>query len=304
MASTSAGMTLPAAHSRPRELEDSLNRYVYHPLANRLARLLRPTGIGPNAVSVAGMLCVWGAAAAYVGLAWPQSFLIGFSLHLFWHVVDGADGDLARLTGRSSPTGELVDGVCDYAGHVPLYFALAAMLQGQIGAWAWPLAVAAGASHVAQTNHAETQRRFYLWWVYGVPWLKHAKAAGDDVFQGRNWFSLSFGWMAREYLRLSNAMTPFAPTIDKAVEEARGDPARLQRISALARRSMGRALVFQKLIGPNPRTIILGASMGLGTPLYFFLAEAGLLNLLLVASVRHHNEVGRRLVRKLGRPDN
>ena len=304
MASTHAG--LPplrpehAPRARPRELEDGLNRYIYHPLAWRLARLLHPLGIGANAVSVAGMVLVWGAAAAYTGLAYPISFLIGFSLHLLWHVFDGADGDLARLTGKTSPTGELVDGVCDYAGHVPLYFALAYMLQGELGGWAWALAAAAGASHIAQTNHAESQRRFYLWWVYGLPWLKHAKAAGDEVFEGRDWFSLTFGWMARDYLKLVNLMTPFAGRIDSAVEEARGDPIRTRRIAQLARRGSRRALIFQKLLGPNPRTIILGASMALGSPLYFFLAEAVALNLLLVWSVNHHNAVGRRLTEKIG----
>jgi len=304
MASTPAELPpLRTPRGRPPELEDGLNRFIYHPLAHRLALLLRPTGVSPNAVSVLGMLLVWGAAAAYVGLAWPQSVAIGFTLHLAWHVVDGADGDLARLTGKSSPTGELVDGVCDYAGHAPIYIGLAFILQGEIGWWAWPLAAASAASHSAQTNHAESQRRFYLWWVYGRPWLKHAENADDDVFRGSNWFSLTFGWMARLYLQLVSLMTPYAAAIDAAVEEARGDPERRRRIADLVRRSSRHALTFQKLLGPNPRTIILGVSMAFGSPLYFFLAELVLLNLLLAASVRHHNEVGRRLARKLGRGD-
>jgi phosphatidylglycerophosphate synthase len=174
------------AKGRAPELEDALNRHLYHPLARRLARLLQPTGISPNAVSVAGMLLVWAAAWAYVTIVWPYGALLGFALHLGWHVVDGADGDLARLTGRASPTGEMVDGLCDYAAHVVLYLTLAAMLDDRIGAMAWILASAAGASHAFQTNHAESHRRNYLWWAYGVPWLKHAQAAGDEVFRGGN----------------------------------------------------------------------------------------------------------------------
>ena len=288
---------LPAG--RPAELEDGLNRFIYHPLAAHLARMLQPTGISPNFVSVCGMLIVWGAAWAYTGLAWPEGALLGFALHLFWHVVDGADGDLARLTGRASPRGELVDGVCDYAGHVLLYVALAAMLDDLVGGWAWFWAAAAGASHIAQTNHAETQRRNYLWWVYGVPWLKHAQAADDEVFRADSWFSLTFGWMARLYLGLAERMTPYAAQVDREVEIAVADPARTALIRRLARRASRRSLLFQKAIGPNPRTIILGMSMLLGSPLYFFLTEALLLNLLLVLSVRHHNRVARRLVRKL-----
>jgi hypothetical protein len=285
---------------RPLELQDWLNLYLYHPLAARLARLLKPTGVSPNAVSVAGALVVWAAAYAYTAIAWPQGAIFGFALHLLWHVIDGADGDLARLTGKSSPTGELVDGVCDYSGHFVLYIALAAMLDGQIGGWAWPLAAAAGASHIAQTNHAETQRRAYLWWAYGVPWLKHAQAAGDEVFKAGNWFTLTFGWMARDYLRLANAMTPHIARIDAIVAEAEGEPARLSLIRRLAKRSARRSLAFQKAVGPNPRTLILGASMLLGTPLWYFLAEIFLLNAVLLASVRHHNAVGRRLAEKLG----
>ena len=41
-------------------------------------------------------------------------------------------------------------------------------------------------------------------------------------------------------------------------------------------------------------------SMALGTPLYFLLTEVILLNLLLVASVRHHNAGGGKLARMIG----
>lgn len=285
---------------RPPELEDGLNRWIYHPLSGALARALRPTGISPNAVSVAGCLCVWAAAAAYVGLAWPWSVLIGLGLHMLWHVVDGADGDLARLTGKSSPFGEMVDGVCDYAGHAILYFALAGVLHGQIGWWAWPLGVAAAASHAAQTNHAESQRRSYLWWAYGIPWLKHARAAGDAAFAGGSRLRRAFGWLAANYLKVADAMTRHAPAIDAAVERAQGDPRRVALIRRLVRRSWRRSLALEKLVGANPRTLILGAAMAAGSPLWFFLAEILALNLLLLVSMGQHNRVAGRLAERLG----
>jgi hypothetical protein len=285
--------------ARPRELEDKLNLYFYHPLARRLARLLRPTGISPNAVSVFGMLLVFAAAWAYTGLTWPVSVAIGFSLHLLWHVVDGADGDLARMRGSASATGELVDGVCDYAGHTALYFALAAMLAGQIGGWAWAIAVAAGASHIAQTNHAETQRRSYLWWGYGVPWLNQARTSGDAVFSDRNWVSRAFGWMGRDYLKLAAAMSPYSARVDALAEAS--DARRTALLRRLARRAGRGSVKLQKSVGPNPRTLILGASMALGSPLWFFLAEIVVLNGLLVVSVRHHNRVALALAERLSR---
>ena len=303
MASTHAGLPPlgpPIVRKRPRELEDLLNLFLYHPLAARLARFLQPTGISPNAVSVLGMVCIWAAAASYSFLPWPQSALIGLSLHMLWHVVDGADGDLARLTGKSSPTGELVDGLCDYAGHALLYVALAAMADDRIGLWAWPLAFLAGVSHAVQANHAETQRRAYLWWAYGVPWLRHARSNGDELFRRRRWFTRIFAWPARLYLWAGEAMTPNMAEVDLALAKAAEDPRRLALIRRLVRRSSRRSLLLQKAIGANPRTLILGACMLLGSPIAFFLVQLVVLNLVLAASIRHHNLVGRRLAEKIG----
>ena len=160
---------------RARELQDSLNHYVYHPLAWRLARALAPTPVTPNMVSVAGGLFVVAAGLVYWrgpgwGLVWPWAALLGMALHMTWHVVDGADGDLARLTGRSSPLGELIDGICDYVSHIVLYVMLVFVLAPRIGlGWAWFWGLAAGFSHVAQANFVEVQRRFYQYWTYGVP---------------------------------------------------------------------------------------------------------------------------------------
>lgn len=284
---------------RIRELEDPLNRYFYHPLARRLARRLQPTGISPNAVSVAGALLVWAAAWAYASLDWPTGALLGLALHMTWHVLDGADGDLARLTGKSSPTGELVDGLCDYGAHVVLYVVLAAIVDDQVGGWAWVLAVMAGASHMVQTNHAESQRRSYMWWVYGVPWLKHAQAGGHEVFRKRSWFSRTFAGLARTYLRAASLMAPWSAQLDARVDAAAGDPQQMAQIRSLVRQSWRLSLIYEKLVGPNPRTIILGACMLIGSPLWYFLAEAVLLNLVLAASVTHHNAVGRQLVERL-----
>jgi len=294
---------LPSAGSkaRPRELEDSLNYFIYHPLAHRLAVALLPSGVSPNAVSVAGALLIMGAAWAYVGLAWPTSVLIGFTLHALWHVVDGADGDLARLSGKASSFGEAVDGACDYVGHVVLYVALAAFMDDQYGGWAWVLASLAGASHIAQTNHAESQRRIYLWRAYGRPWMKNSEEAGEGIFHAKGWLARLLGACAREYLRVSKALTPGASAVDAAIEAAQGDPRRLRRIRTLSRRLSGTAILLEKALGANPRTIILGISMAFGTPLWFFLAECVALNLLLLFSIRYHERSSMRLAETVAR---
>jgi hypothetical protein len=296
--------SMPAAgippRSRPRELEDPLNFYVYHPLAARLARWLAPTGISPNLVSVGSLLALLAATWAFTSLAWPGNALAGFGFMLLWHVVDGADGDLARMTGRASATGELVDGVCDYAGNVIMYFAFAFWLDDTLGGWAWVLGWSAGISHVVQTNHAETQRRLYLWRAYGVPWLRTAAEAGDAVFRRESWFTRWFGFWAVGYVWLSTRMSPGANPIDEALAKA-GDPAATARIRQLVRDSARTSLVLEKLLGANPKTLIIAASIALGSPVYYFLATLVVLNGVLLASIVHHKRVERRLAAAISR---
>ena len=294
----------PARPRRARELQDPLNHYLYHPLAWQLARQLAKTPLTPNMVSVIGALFVVGAAIAYTLPGWPLTAAIGLALHMSWHVVDGADGDLARLTGRASPVGELVDGVCDYTSHIVLYLILGWLLAGSIGGAAYWWMLGAGLSHIVQSNHVEVQRRSYQWWVYGTPWLRNTHAqAQSTTAKG------FFGAIVSGYLRLASGMTPHALRIDAAVEAAQGDPARLKDIRTAVAAEAPPLLLMCKLLGPNPRAIVLGLAMlaaGLAADtagrgaLWYFMYQAIILNLLLAGSVLMHNAAGRRIAARIG----
>lgn len=284
---------------RPRELQDPLNHYLYHPLAWQFARLLAPTPITPNMVSVLGAGFVVAAAFAYTQLTWPVSAALGLILHMTWHVVDGADGDLARMTGRSSPIGEMVDGLCDYLSHAVLYIALALLLAGGAGVFsgwaAWVLVIAAGISHAVQANHVEVQRRQYQYWVYGTPWLRNSHGKEDSA-TSKSWA----GALVSAYIGVASGMTPEALKVDAAVQAAGGDPARLGAIADAARAEAPPLLRLCKILGPNPRAIVLGISMLAGSPLWYMLYQTIVLNLLLVHSVRAHNAAARRIAAKIG----
>jgi phosphatidylglycerophosphate synthase len=275
---------------RPRELQDALNFHLYHPLAWQLARVLARTPITPNMVSVVGGCFVVAAGIAYAQPWWPASALLGMLLHMTWHVVDGADGDLARMTGRSSPVGEMVDGLCDYISHVVLYLILGWLLSRQFGAIAWWLTVAAGISHAVQANHVEIQRRQYQWWVYGTPWIRHSHGDRDAATRKG-----VFGLLVSGYLAAGMGMTPHTAKIDGAAIAAETDPAARERLRQAARAQAMPLLALLKVLGPNPRAIVLGLSMIAGSPLYYFLYQTVALNVLLAVSVVLHNRAAKRM---------
>jgi phosphatidylglycerophosphate synthase len=281
-------------------LQDPLNHYLYHPLAWQLARGLARTPVTPNMVSILGGLCVVAAAFVYAQSGWPLSAVLGMALHMAWHVVDGADGDLARMTGRSSPIGEMVDGLCDYLSHIVLYIVLGWVLAQAIGGSAWLWMVVAGISHAVQSNHVEVQRRQYQYWVYDTSWLRMSHG-GSDSATGNS----PFAAVVSAYLNVASGMTPHALRIDAAVEAAKGDPIRLAAIREAVSTEAPRLLAICKLLGPNPRAIVLGLSMigagrsGLG-PLYYFMYQAVVLNVLLAASVAMHNAAAKRIAARIG----
>ena len=156
----------------------------------------------------------------------------------------------------------------------------------------------AGVAHAVQANHVEVQRRQYQWWVYGTPWIRHSHGAESATSKS------GFSALVSTYLAVASGMTPYALTIDAAVDAAKGDSARLAQIAAAVRAEAPPLLRLCKVLGPNPRAIVLGLSMlaggaGWHGALYYFIYQAIVLNALLVWSVTAHNAAAKRIAAKL-----
>ncbi|HTR16550.1 MAG TPA: CDP-alcohol phosphatidyltransferase family protein [Acetobacteraceae bacterium] len=152
---------------RTSEIEEVTNLYFIHPIASRLTPLLANMHVHPNAVSVAGMLFGMSAGFAYCHYQDLRYAIAGFILMIAWHVMDGADGQLARLTHSQSETGKILDGICDYVTFIAVYTGLAVTLSRQYGGWVWILVIAAGACHAVQAAAYEVQRQEYNFWGWG-----------------------------------------------------------------------------------------------------------------------------------------
>ena len=85
------------------------------------ARFLRLLGLTPNIVTLMGF-AVSVAGAALVATGW---LFVGGVVFLLGGFLDLFDGALARLTGRDSPFGALLDSVFDRLGEASLFVGLA-----------------------------------------------------------------------------------------------------------------------------------------------------------------------------------
>ncbi len=118
-------------------------------------------------LSLAGMACGILAGFAYDHYRDFGAALIGFLLMIAWHIADGADGQLARLTNAQSEIGKVLDGICDYVTFISVYLGLGLAMARQDGASVWLLVGLAGVCHAAQSAAYEAERQDYVFWAWG-----------------------------------------------------------------------------------------------------------------------------------------
>ena len=126
-----------------KDTDGFMARHVERPISLMISRLLAPTAITPNQmslISVAVGLC--GAPFFLSSSALMQT--VGALLFLAHSILDGCDGELARLKFAESRWGGVLDFWGDNIVHVAIFACMGFGWSLQAGA-AWPLALGAAA---------------------------------------------------------------------------------------------------------------------------------------------------------------
>jgi phosphatidylglycerophosphate synthase len=118
-------------------------------LALALVRPLRDTRVHPNHVTTGALLTGLAAAALYA-LATPRAADAGAAFWVLASILDHADGELARLTGKVTTFGHRYDRAADLIVRLALFAGMGASLRhGPLARWGLPLGVLGGASLLA-----------------------------------------------------------------------------------------------------------------------------------------------------------
>ncbi len=259
---------------RTLEIEDPTNLCFVHPVANRLVEPFARAGITPNAVSLAGMTFGIIAGVAYhfsqhVGFA-----VVGFALMIGWHVMDGVDGQLARLTRTHSAFGKVLDGICDYTTFGAVYIGLALTR----GGWAWALVLVAGACHAVQSAIYELQRQDYNEWGHGIASAAIPAAALPPHRRGAD-------LLLRVYLRVQRAAIDLDAREKLAAVFARR-PERQAELRAAYREVFAPAVRRWSVMSANTRTLAIFLFAAIGRPMLYFPFEILGLGLVLAILLR------------------
>ncbi|MCK0070839.1 CDP-alcohol phosphatidyltransferase family protein [Kordiimonas laminariae] len=169
MSETKVISVKPAEYGRPNSIEDASNKYLIHPLSELVVEIGLLLKLSPNIISFMGMGC--GFLAAYLYYYLPQTPYVigGFLAMIGWHVFDGADGKLARATGKTSAFGRIIDGICDHVVFSVVYISLALhLVETGYSTNVWWLVIGAGISHAVQAAGYEERRQKYQRRIEGL----------------------------------------------------------------------------------------------------------------------------------------
>jgi phosphatidylglycerophosphate synthase len=107
------------------EIEELTDVYFFRPVGWLIALGARAVAMSPLTLTIIGTLVgIAGGAFLYEN----SLGLFAFALLILHGIIDSADGQLARITGRVSELGRVLDGLSGYATHAAIYLAIASGL--------------------------------------------------------------------------------------------------------------------------------------------------------------------------------
>lgn len=148
------------------EIEEIIDLLFYRPLAFILVKIIYPTNITPNQITIASILFGISAGIIYATGA-PLSGLYGALFFMIYNVLDCSDGQLARLKKNGTHAGRIIDGIADYISAAAVFMGLGIGYPDHSyghATW-WLLLLSVAASNIMQSILVDYYRNRFLDYV-------------------------------------------------------------------------------------------------------------------------------------------
>lgn len=273
------------------DTEEFIDIHFYRPIGYRWALFFNKRGISPNAVTILSIILGFAA-----GICFYFSNLlinvIGMLLLIWANSYDSADGQLARMTGKSSPLGRILDGACGDIWFITIYAAICLRLMPFWGIWIWLLGAITGFFHSKQAAMADYYRNAHLLFLKGkagselsdsVTLIEDDKQLtwrGHFIYKFFNVFYIS-------YTKGQEQWTPYFQQMMQVIRTTYNDIAPEWFRTAFRAKSLP-LMKYTNMLSFNTRVIALFVSLFINAPWLYFIFELTVLNIMLVYMVQTH----------------
>ena len=275
------------------ETENYIDRLFFRPVGFVIAKLLRKTDITPNTITIISI---------FVGVAAGPLFyfdrisltLSGILCLIIANTLDCVDGQLARLTGKISNIGRILDGLAGDIWFAVIYVFLALRLKNEFGTWLFFIpAVLSAISHLIQANITDYYKTLHLFFVSKEKGQEFQNL--DEIRtlykQTKPGFRKVLFFLYLGYTSIQEAVTPRLQQMLKHLHTKYGDNIPDDIRLEFRRRSNRLMKVFIDLMTFNGRAVFLIVAVLTGYVWLYFLFEIIVLNLVLLMSIYLHEKM-------------
>lgn len=304
-----------AASFKSMDTEEFLDIYFNRPIGYVWALFFQKLGVHPNVVTILSIIL---GVAAGVMFYFPdlKHTVIGILLLMWANHYDSCDGQLARMTGKKTRWGRMLDGFAGDIWFITIYAAICLRLTNQplpfsIGSdehftWGisiWLIAAFSGTvCHSKQCTLADYYRNIHLFFLKG-------KAGSEldnfkqqrEIFHSLPWKG-NFWWKAflyfyGNYTRQQEQMTPNFQRFYAMVQQQYGDSIP-QELRDEFRKGSLPLMKYTNILTFNTRAIALYFSLLIGEPWLYFIFEIVVMTALFVYMHHQHEALCARLYAK------
>ena len=293
---------------KSQDTEEWLDIHFTRPLGLLWARFFNHFDIHPNVVTILSIIL---GAAAGVMFYYPDltHTLMGIFLLVWANLYDSADGQLARMTGKKTRWGRILDGFAGDVWFFTIYAAICLRLQEQPipgtdepwGVWIWLMAAVSGLiCHGKQCQLADYYRNIHLYFIKGKSGSELDRFdALRKEFHSLSWSKDGvwklFLYFYGNYTRSQEQMTPAFQCFRAALAERYAGSELSDALRADFRKGSLPLMKYANILTFNTRAIVLYLSLLAGHPWFYFAFELVVMNILFLYMRNRHEALCRRM---------
>ncbi len=310
--STNQPTTQLAATFKSQDTEEWLDIHFTRPLGLLWAKFFNHFNVHPNVVTILSIIL---GVAAGVMFYYPDFLhnLIGVFLLVWANLYDSADGQLARMTGKKTRWGRILDGFAGDVWFFTIYAAICLRLQNTCipftdikwGVIIWLLAALSGlVFHGKQCALADYYRNIHLFFIKGKSGseLDHSEKLTTELKElsfKRDGMWMVFLFFYRNYTRSQEKMTPHFQVLRHKLSLAYAQqPLPVNLINDFRRGSLP-LIKYANILTFNTRAIVLYISVLIGLPWIYFVFEVTIMNVLFFYMRSKHENLCKRVTANL-----
>ena len=267
-------------------------------------------GVHPNAITILSIFLGVGAGVMFYHTDWWHN-VAGVLLLMFANFCDSTDGQMARLTGKKTLIGRMLDGFSGDLWFFAIYLAICLRLMPQEmpltdmkwGIWIWLLAAVAGfLCHSPQSSLADYYRQIHLWFLKGTAGSELDRSGQQraiyESMRGKrgHFWERKFYYNYANYCKSQERRTPRFQRLYQQLTEKYGDIANVPE--ALKERFLtgSRPLMkYTNILTFNVRAICIYVTCLSDCPWVYLLIEITVMTALYIYMHKKHEDLCRKI---------